>query len=1198
MNQIRMRWKEIVAGALLFASMFACSDQKKEQALFNQIGSEQSGIDFTNSIFETDSFNVLNFEYIYNGAGVGVGDVNGDGLLDIYLGGNMVSSKLYINAGNFVFKDVTEQAKVSTSEWCTGISMIDINQDGKLDIHVSTITPKLNGHSKNLFFLNQGNDQNGTPVFAEMAKRLGVADSSYSTQTAFFDYDLDGDLDMYLLTNANEFFIRSNPIGQHHDGTGRSVDKLYQNLGNDSTGYPRFKDVSVQAGILSEGWGLGIVINDINRDGYPDVYVANDFMSNDHMYINNRNGTFTDESRQRLKHQEMNGMGVDMADLNNDGLNDIVAVDMLPEDNLRQKTMFSDIGYDRFQLALQKKYQPQYVRNVLQVNNGNGTFSDIGYFSGIEATDWSWSPLIADFDNDGWRDIFITNGYVKDVTDLDFGVYAKEAAIFGTKEARLQKLIAAANKLEGIDKPNVLFHNNQDLTFTNTAKEWGLAVPSYSNGAAYGDLDNDGDLDLIINTVNSESLLFENKCNALTGNDGQQGTHNFLRINLAGDKGNNQGVGATVALYFSGKKQFAEQSLQRGYKSTVEPYLHFGLGNHQMVDSIIVEWPGFRYQKLVNVSANQVITVNQVNSRSAVKIHPKYNPIFNRIDPTQLNVSFTHQENDFVDFKTTPLLPRKHSRQGPAICAGDVNGDLLSDFILGGPANQSAVVFTQTKTGTFTRSEIPNKTEEDTGMLLFDADGDGDLDLYCVSGSSEFGTDMKNYRDRFYLNDGKGAFKLSLESIPATQSSGSCVIGQDYDKDGDVDLFIGGRIVPGRYPSAPESYILQNDGHGKFSNVTESVAPQLKNAGMITSAIWTDFNNDGWTDILAVGEFMPITFFENNGGKKFVSSPDLVIKNSAGWWNSVTGGDFDNDGDIDYALGNLGLNSRYKASVDEPVCVYAKDYDENGSFDPVMSRFINGTEYPVHPRETMTSQIVGMRRVLRSYEIYGKTPLHDLFSSEMVKGAYILQATEFRSCLLENLGTGFALKPLPDQVQYSPVFGILARDINKDGNVDLICVGNDYSTETLNGYYDAGIGNCLLGDGKGNFESLDVNASGFLVDRDAKAMVTIPVQGKELFIVTQNSDSLVAFTYRENDRRSFIELKQSDLFAEFYLKNRLIRKTEFYFGESYLSQSTRTMEIPHGVDKVVIVNSRNEKRTIDVSRDELAVRKPESPLLH
>jgi hypothetical protein len=766
---------------------------------------------------------------------------------------------------------------------------------------------------------------------------------------------------------------------------------------------------------------------------------------------------------------------------------------------------------------------------------------------------------------------------VRDVTDLDFGVYAKNTEMFGTKEARRLKLIEAANKLQGINKSNRLYHNNNDLTFTDTAKEWGLADPSYSNGAAYADFDNDGDLDLVVNNLNSEAFLYENRS---FRKEATNSSSNFLRVQFTGGEGNREGIGANITLYYDGKSQHADKSPQRGYKSTVESSLHFGLGKITAIDSLVVKWPGFKRQKMINVKANQTITLRESDAEGYKLQYATQPGIFSRVGQEELNLTFRHEENDFIDFKVTPTLPRKHSLQGPAICTGDINGDGLTDFIVGGSAHRAAVSFFQTKGGDFRRVELPAKTEEDAGMLLFDADRDGDLDLYCASGSTELGRGPENYHDRLYVNNGQGSFRLSTNAIPGTRSSKSCVIGQDFDRDGDIDLFVGGRIRPGSYPLPPQSYVFENNGKGIFTDITEKVAPQLKEVGMITSAIWTDFDNDGWPDLLAVGEFMPVTLFRNDNGKQLVNSPELTIKNSTGWWNSVAGGDFDNDGDTDYVLGNLGLNSAFKASPSEPVCVYAKDFDQNGSIDPVLSRFIDGTEYPVHPRETLTAQIVGFKKKLRSYEIYGKTPLKDLLTDEMIADAHILKATEFRSSYLENLGNNkFELTPLSGRVQYSPVFGTLLRDINDDGKLDIICIGNDYATEPLNGHYDAGIGNCLIGDGQGRFTPLDVNQSAFSVAGDAKALVSLPLNNKEVFIGTQNRDSLVVFTYAAKKSGLTIRINQNDQYAMLY-ENGSTQKKEFYFGESYLSQSDRCLEIPRTADSVAVINSSGEKRIV------------------
>jgi enediyne biosynthesis protein E4 len=1006
-----------VSLCLLFFFLFQACQPSENSMSFELLTSNQTGVDFNNRIMESDSLNILKFEYLYNGAGVGIGDFNNDGQQDIFFAGNMVSSKLYLNTGDFKFKDVTETAKVTTTHWCTGVAIVDINQDGFEDIYLSTIHPDKTKSSPNLFFLNKGIDKNGVPVFEELAVRMGLADSSYATQAAFLDYDLDGDLDMYLVNNALEDFNRNTPYGQRKDGTGKSVDKLYRNSGNDTNGLPQFVNVSKEANILMEGWGLGVIVNDFNQDGYPDVYVTNDFLSSDHLYINNQNSTFSNQVANYLKHQEYNGMGVDAADINNDGRNEIIGVDMMPNDNLRQKTMFSNIGYDRFWLNRQRGYQDQYVRNVLQFNNGNGTFSDIGYLSGVYCTDWSWSALLADFDNDGFRDLLITNGYPKDVTDLDFTSYNSGANMFGTKEARLEKAMASLDKLVGVKKSNFIFKNNQDLTFTNKATAWGLDQPSYTNGAAYGDLDNDGDLDLVMNNINDEAFVYRNNLQS-----NEHGRVNYLRINLITAKGKRSLPGAKVWIHSNGKFQYAEHQLQRGYKSTVEPYIHFGLEKIGQVDSLVVTWAGGKKQVLKNVSTNQVITVNERNAIAFNKVkNDKAAMLFEEAHKS-LHIIHKHEEGLAVDFKEgQALLPQMHSRLGPAVAAGDVDGDGLEDFIVGGAAEKSTSIYFQKPNGYFESSAMPPKKMEDMGILLFDADKDGDLDLYCASGSSEFGRGAHLYQDRFYENVGGGKFSMDTTAIPHMESSGSCVTACDFDKDGDLDLFVGGRIVPLKYPSPPESSILRNDGHGNFSKVTKEIAPSLEYTGMITSALWSDVDNDGWTDLIAVGEWMPITIFKNIAGKKFEPMLSKNLTRTVGWWNSLVAGDFDSDGDTDYIAGNLGLNSIFQASEKEPVSVYANDYDGNGSYDPVICRFIEGIEYPTHYRETMTDQMVFLRRSLMRYSIYGRATLNDFLPQDKLTSALVYKAEYFRSAYIENTGNeNFSVKPLPIEAQTAP----------------------------------------------------------------------------------------------------------------------------------------------------------------------------------
>jgi enediyne biosynthesis protein E4 len=1067
--------------------------------LFQLVEPDESGIHFSNTLPENDTLNALKFEYLYNGAGVGVADFNNDGLADIFFAGNVNSSALYLNKGNLIFEDVSDVAGVKTHLWCTGVSIVDINHDGLLDVYLSTVHPDKDKKVPNIFFINQGVDEKGIPHFKDLAGARGLADSSYSTQTVFFDYDLDGDLDMYLLTNSLESYPRNSPIGQRTNGSGKSVDKLYrQDTLNDSSIH--FTDVSTSAGILEEGWGLGIVVNDFNLDGWPDIYCANDFLSSDQLYINQQDGTFRNEIATWMNHQEFNGMGADMADLNNDALNDLVVVDMMPDDNLRQKTMFSGLGYDRFMKSLKMNYQPQYIRNVLQRNNGNNTFSDIGYQSGIYATDWSWSPLIADFDNDGLRDIFISNGYPKDITDMDFVTYNTGVTMFGTDKLKRENAVKALKGLSGVYKPNFLFRNKGDFQFENVTSSWGISEPSYSNGAAYADFDNDGDLDIVMNNINQEAHLYRNNADA-----SKNANRNFLRIDYRGQATNPKAIGAKVWLYVNGEILYAEQQIQRGYMSSVDPKMHFGLGKANHVDSLKVVWPDQRKQVLRGLSANTTVTLSYVNADSK-HIQPKDGGtlLVEELSTPQ----FIQKESEFVDYKNgQATLPHKFSQAGPAIVVGDINQDGLSDFIVGGTLDNAAKICIQRQRGEFQIDSLASANMEDSGILLFDADTDGDLDLYCVSGSSEFGRNANKYQDRLYLNNGTGQFTLSKNSLPKIESSGSCVVADDIDKDGDLDLFIGGRVVPMAYPLTPRSYLLKNNGAGKFDDATTELSSGLDSVGMVTNALFSDVDNDGWKDLVVVGEWMPVTFFKNQKGH-FSKLTEL----QPGWWNSIQGGDFDKDGDIDYVAGNLGTNSVLQANENEPVSIYAKDFDRNGSIDPIISRYINGVERPVHYRETLTEQVPMLRKILNSYSAFGKLSMSEILAFLGNEGMVVKKVSSFESAYFENLGHGnFKVHALPSVAQSSPLCGIVVTDLNNDGNLDFLAVGNSFAEEPLSGYYDAGIGICALGRGDGTFRMVPPNESGFCVRTDAKGLAEIVIDNKRAWLVSSNSAPLKLF---------------------------------------------------------------------------------------
>lgn len=1159
-----------IGAAFLFSG---CA--KKEPQLFQLLLPDDTGITFSNTLPENDTLNAIEYDYLYNGAGVAIGDINNDGLQDIFFGGNMVSSKLYLNKGDLKFEDITERAGVATDRWVTGVSMADINSDGHTDIYICVAGPNKTAEKPNMLFVNNGN---GT--FTESAKAYGLADTGYSTQAAFLDYDKDGDLDMYLLTNALENFPRNNSRPKKMNGQGLSTDRLYRNNGDNT-----FTDASREAGILLEGYGLGVGIADINNDGWPDIYAANDFITNDILYISNGDGTFTDRSTQYLKHQSWNAMGTDISDFNNDGLLDIMTVDMLPPDNQREKTMIGAANYDRFNHNLTLGYQPQYIRNTLQLNNGNGTFSEIGQLAGIHRTDWSWAPLFADYDNDGLRDLLITNGYRKDVTNLDFIIYKRQEGRFGDDAYQSKAMAKLIKELPGVKVHNYIYRNTGNLTFADKSEEWGLDAPSYTNGTAFADLDNDGDLDLIMNNIDEAAFIYRNDANNLPD-------RHYLRIRLEGDAKNKAGLGAKLTLKYNGNQLYHDHSVYRGYKSTVESIVHFGLGKATKADALEVTWPDGRQQMIQNIKADQVLTVRYADA-AAPAVTPATTTIathFQAQDSAATGISYQHKEFDFVDFKLQPLLMQKYSQSGPGIAVGDVNGDELEDFYVGGSSDAPGKLYIQSSAGKFKGLSLTDaaKHGDDMGSLFFDADSDGDLDLYIVSGGSEFKEGSEEYQDRLYLNNGKGSFTSTPSALPGIKSSGSCVVAADYDKDGDLDLFVGGRVVPQRYPIPVSSHILQNNG-GTFTDVTDKVCPELKQIGMITAALWTDADQDGQIDLMLTGEWMPITLFKNKNGKFSNATQGSGLQDAVGWWNSLAAGDFDSDGDMDYIGGNFGLNSDYKASAKEPITITAKDFDTNGSVDPVLGRYLMGKNYPAHPRDAMTDQMVSMRRKLHTYEQYASMGYSDLFSEEELSDAIIAQSTHLQSSYIENLGNGkFQLRSLPVQAQFAPVFGITVNDYNQDGNLDVLLTGNNYATEVQTGRYDASIGLYLQGNSKGRFAPVRAIQSGFFVDTDAKGLAELALpNGKSLVLSTSNQGPVKTFTYLQQNKP--IQLKPSDAWSMIILRDGRKMRQEFYYGSAYLSQSSRTLAVPAGAQAVTIYDFTGKSRQVALQKDELAL---------
>ncbi len=1151
----------------------------KEKTLFKLIESKESGLDFRNDIFDNEQFNIITQQYIYNGGGVAIGDFNNDGLQDVFFSGNMVPNKLYLNKGELKFEDISETAGIGGfNKWKSGVALVDINLDGLLDIYVCSTMSEDSTLRANMMFVNQGS-KDGVPTFIDKAKEFGIDDMGYNTTATFFDYDSDGDLDLYLLTNSRQAGLPAKYMQKVNDGTSTNTDKLYRNNGNGT-----FTDVSREAGILCEGYGLGLAVADINKDGLSDIYVSNDYITNDLLYINKGKGKFENSIDDQIKHQAKFSMGNDIGDINNDGYPDIITVDMLPETNLRKKTVIVGTGYITYINDVAFGYTHQHVRNMLQLNNGNSTFSEIGQLAGVYQTEWSWSPLFADFDNDGFKDLVVTNGFPKDITDRDF-------ISFRGKVSTVTGIDYLLEQVPSVKVANYIFKNNGDLTFKDMTKQWGLDQPTFSNGAAFADLDNDGDLDYIVNNINDFAMLYENTLNSKDN----KGTPHFLRFKLIGTKQNSSGLGTKISLNHSnGKIQYHEHTISRGYVSVVEDAVHFGLGSVSNVDTVSVVWPDGRTQLLFDVTADQLLVLNHKDATVQDSLLHRQKIQLNRSSlvkdiTSQVGILYKNQEEDKIDYNIQRTLPHKFSQSGPGIAIGDLNGDDLEDFYVGGAANYSATVFIQTKNGTFDFKNIEKdkaKQEEDTGVLLFDADNDGDLDLYAVSGSYEFEPGSIRYQDRLFKNDGNGNFTLDNTALPKNVASGSCVRAADFDSDGDLDLFVGGRVLPGSYPYADESYLLQNN-KGVFTNVTSELCKNLVTPGMVTDALWTDFDNDGKVDIILVGEFMQVCFYKNTGGK--FERIQSGIDNYKGWFNSITGGDFDNDGDTDYVVGNLGLNNHYNASFDQPITVCAKDFDGNGSIDAVISCYIKAEDgtmksYPVHFWDDLNSQSPKFRRKFAKYKDFALVTTDQFFTPEELKESLTLEANYLATSYVENLGSGkFKMHKLPMMVQVAPVNGMVTDDINRDGYLDVFMVGNDFGNEPTVGQNDAFTGLVLLGNGRGAFDVIQSSKSGFLVQGDAKGLARVSTGNGDLFIATQNRDSLKVFIKNNvEDLAEFIP-EPLDSYAEFIFSDGARQKIEFYYGSGYLSQSSRRVRIPKGVKEVIVFDYAGKKRIIKKS---------------
>jgi len=1172
---------QCIALILLIVAGCQKKEAKPENTLFVLLPADSSGIDFINRITSDEITNILTYEYLYNGGGVGIGDFNNDGFQDVFLVGSQVPSKLYINKSDpakhngFHFEDVTETAGITIHEgWAFGVSVVDVNQDGLQDIYVSMGGLTTTDRHPNKLFIHQGFDKPGHPYFKDLASDYGLADSGQSIQAVFFDYDRDGDLDMYQLMGGGFEKSPNNPSPIVKDGSAKNTDRLYRNDYDQNSGHPVFTNISRQAGILEEGYGLGVSLVDINEDGWLDLYVTNDYLSNDLLYVNNQNGTFSEKVSEYFKHTSHFAMGNDVGDINNDGLVDLVAMDMLPEDHFRRKLMFGATQYNKFYYAVNHGYTYQYMRNTLQLNNGNGSFSEIGQLAGIYKTDWSWAVLLADFDNDEHQDLYITNGFGKDITDLDF-VKFRSSITSDIKDERLRRkiLLDSLAKRPGIKSADYAYRNNGNLSFTNVTHEWGFDTPNYSNGVAYADFDNDGDLDLVVSNIDDVAQVYRNK-----RRDNNPLDANYLRVKLIGADQNKSGIGSKVIIRYNGKLQSKLKSVVRGFESTVEDILHFGLGRVQQIDTLEVRWPDGKTSFITTVNANQLI---EIDYKTGISIPGKKNITTLFFEACDFNlIPYHHKENPFIDFNHEPLLPRKLSQEGPGIAVGDVNNDGLEDLFIGGALLREGRFFLQKKNGTFESREM-NKADiesEDMGCLFFDADNDNDLDLYVVSGGNEYNPNHRHYQDWLYFNDGKGNFAKDETALPKILVSGSCVVAADYDHDGDLDLFVGGRVLPTSYPQPPRSYILSNNGKGKFEDITQGIAPELQRPGMVTSALWTDFDNDSWMDLIVAGEYMPITFFRNDNGKRLLRNTDSGLANSEGWWNSLTAGDFDKDGDVDYIAGNFGLNSPYRASITEPMNVTFKDFDNNGALEAITSYYEEGVNYPAPSMDVLTSQLPLLKRKILYYRAYAKASTDRLLEIAGKENTQVLECKTLQSGYIENLGNGkFKYQPLPVVMQTAPVYGVLAEDVNLDGNLDFIAVGNSYAPEVVMGRCDAFIGLVMMGDGKGNFDALPVTQSGFFVNGDAKGIAQLnAADGTLLTLVTQNNDSLKVFRSKNVGKLKHVMPHKMEVTAILTYKNGESSRAEIGYGTSYLSQSSRSIIITPQVKEVQLLDVKGK----------------------
>ena len=1072
---------------LLFFILNACQNPKKTKSkiLFSLIDNQHTNIHFSNKVKENLYFNFLNYSYIYNGAGVAVGDINNDGLQDLYFTSNQDSNKLYLNKGDFKFQDITLKANVVDElGWTTGVTMIDINNDGWLDIYVCK-SGSLDNHQtrKNKLFINQKND-----TFKEEAADYGLDHFGFSVQAYFFDYDNDTDLDMYLVNHRQDFQnnITINPLNYQKKEAYNS-DQLFRN--DNGT----FTNVTIEAGVQNKAWGLSASIGDFNNDNLPDIYVANDFLEPDFLYINQGNGTFKDEILLRFKHISANSMGSDYADINNDLKPDLIVLDMLAEDHIRSKQNMASMSTNNFNLLVDKGYHHQYMSNMLQLNNGNGTFSDIGQLSGIAKTDWSWATLIADFDNDGYNDLFVTNGIENDLSNQDFRNQMKT----NIKNRKKVSLEEAINMMPSTKLSNYMFQNKKDLTFKNITQNWGFDKKVNSSGAIYADLDNDGDLDIVLNNQDEKAYVYKNNT-----------TNNFITFKLEGPIKNKNGIGSTIHVYAKKLQQLKTLFLSRGYQSSVTNNLHFGLGTISQIDSVSILWPDNKQQIITNLEANKTVTISYKNANKKLSLKSKSKAFFENITPSTIGINFQQKENNFNDFDLQLLLPQKQSEKSSPLTVGDVNNDGLDDFFVGNAKDAIASLYIQKTDGTFAESNqslfMLDRIYEDTDAQFIDVDNDNDLDLYVASGGYEFEENSKLLQDRLYLNDGKGHFKKTklFQNLIQTKK----VVFSDYDYDGDQDAFIIGGVKNGKYPLAYKPYLLENK-NGHFKDVTADKIKDLSNMQIVNDALFSDYDYDGDLDLIVVGEWMPILFYENIDNtfyKKEVSG----LTNNNGWFQTIKEADINHDGLIDYLIGNWGNNNKFHPTKEKPLHIYADYFDGNKTFDIALSKISKtGDLIPVRGKECSSQQTPFINNKLKTYKDFAASTLPDIYGFDKLEKAHHFQAQNFTSILLKNKGNGeFKIKNLPKQAQFSPTLSFETHDINNDGYLDVFGVGNVYDAEVETIRYDTSKGYILLGNKEETLEYS--NDSSYFNDSEAKSIHKIIINKETHFIILNKNSTL------------------------------------------------------------------------------------------